>query len=258
MGILAKKKINKKAKSEFKVNPVFIVSEMTKRIEHQKIINNGLKSSIKRLYLVMGGLCIGIVILLAMAFQQTDKYFVVDSFGQFIPVHGYESALVTRERRVQHAEYIVRSLNSLSFLNKDKVLKDVKKFFQPEVFNEYLSKQNGIGFFEQIENNNMKYMASIGPARLLSNNGAGVKKTDAECYQDITKDDGTVVPNWCSASSIEMNGHSETYEFLVTREAFANAKSIETVKFKARIKITKSSPKDGVQGYMVSEYSEYR
>lgn len=249
----SKKRIVKK---KVAVSPAFVVGELTKVINDKQSTIEGLNGSIKRYFIVIGMMFVALIILLFMVITATDRYFVVDNFGRYVPVNGYETPLVQRERRIQHAEYIVRALNSMSFINKDKTLDDVRMYFKPEVYENYIAEKEKINFFSDMERNYMQYMSSVEPARLIGNNSRGVKKTDAECYENKMDKDGNVILNDCSQSSMEANGHAEVYEFIVKRDVYANAKLVNQKVFKVRLKLTMAGPSDGVGGYRVSEYSE--
>lgn len=243
-----KKKEDKKEAS-YKNAPVFDLGRrndfLRKRID--KMISN-------TKYLAVAN--IATLLLLAVvsyiAFSSKTLFFATDSFGRFIPVRAYNQPHLTQERRMAHAEYIVRSLHSLSFINKDRVLSDLSVFFDTRVFKDYLTAQDRVGFFETMKRRNISYIASVEPGRIIANSGSQTRYSDPDCYEVV---DGKKLE--CGQGNLTNSAvSSERYEFDVKRDVYVNGVYKGFQKIRVQIVLSKVNIAMYSQGYLVSEYTE--
>jgi hypothetical protein len=204
----------------------------------------------------IGILFIAALLFAIKAFSSKETYFGVDNFGGYTQVQAYSEPNLSRELRLQHTEFIVRSLNSLDFINYKVTLDALEPYFMPATWNGYIKAKEEQNLFDLIETKNLKYSVAVSPARLIANNSRGLVYSDPDCYKKIKLNDGREIESDCTSTSIEAGGHTESYEFPIKRTLYANAKLVETQSFRARITITKMDNGDRKNGYVVTKYEE--
>lgn len=204
----------------------------------------------------IGVLFVATLLMAIKAFSSNETYFAVDPFGGYTQVHSYSEPNLSREMRLQHAEHIVRSLNSLDFISYKTSLTELEPYFMGATWNGYMKVMEEQDLFNLIETRNLKFAVSISPARLIANNSRGLVYSNPDCYKQIKLGDGTEISSDCSATSIEAGGHTETYEFPIERTLYANAKQVESKKFRVRMTLTKMDNNTRKNGYVVTKYEE--
>ena len=239
-----------------KVKPIAFIHDLTRVIKEKDEIIDSKNTDVKRLWISLFSV-LGLASVFAMmAFKAEIQYFATDGFGRIVPVKGYDTPHLTRERRMQHAEWIVRSMHSLDFVDKDRVLNEIQPYFDPYVFKDYIKKQSENGFFNQMNKYNIKYIASVEPATLIGSMKSGVSYSDPKCYQ-VDYKDGKEIETDCIKNNLDSRrGHTEVYEFTVNRRVFVNAVDKGIQKLRVRLVITRVSLARYSQGYIVSEYTE--
>lgn len=234
---------------------VVIISLKNELERCQKLIIS-YKNWIQRGMLVIVLMAVGMLAFAFMAFSSDSAYFAVDPFGGYSQVQAYDEPNLSREMRLQHAEHIVRALNSLDFIGYKDSLATLEGYFMPATWNGYIQAMEAEGLFERIEMRNLKYTPSINPPRIIANNSKGTVYSDPACYQTIRLEDGSEISADCSATSIEAGGHTETYEFSVKRDLYSNARQVESKTFRVRLTLTKQDNGARKNGYVVTRYEE--
>lgn len=240
------------AKSE--MNPIAIINDFARMHKDDQDYIASIEKRNNLLYVITGGLLIAILASLSLLFMSDDAYFSVDEEGVVHQLKAHSTPVVDRIKRAQHAELIVRSLNSLDFVNRDVILSQMRPFFVGATFDDYELKQNSSGAFKLMDEHNMKYIPSIDPPRLIANKDSGITPAQKECYRTKTLPNGQKKQVSCNTNNLDYEGSFETYEFGVLRDVYSNAKKIDTQRFKVRITLEKS-PEEW-DGYKVSHYKE--
>lgn len=235
--------------SNLEVNPVAIINDLARQLKDEKGFSKELQLRNRFLYIVLGVLVVLVAMSGSRLFTAKDYYFSVDQSGNVNQLVDHVEPHVDRIRRMQLAEFIVRTLNSLDFVNRDKLLDEVDHYFVDSIYQDYLEQQSKN--FDLMDEYNIKYVASIDPPRLIANSDRGISPEQKECYQTKKLKGGGTKEVSCNDNNLDYEGISETYEFPVKRDRYANAKKTDSQIFKVRLTLERS--KDGIR---VSHYKE--
>lgn len=248
----------KDTKSLKKVSPLALANNLTEIIIGLKEDKRSLKSWLTKSSITCIFLALALGVSVIKNFETETLFFSTDAFGRVIPIKGFQTPHLTQEKRIQLAELIVRSLNSLDFVDYKEVLSNVEKYFDPNVFKGYMTGQMNNGFFDSLEKFNVTYIASVEPARIVGNTKSNTSYSDPGCYELKFTDEGKPIQTDCREGNLSTKrGHSETYEFKVKRRVYVNAVDKGIQELRIKIVITRVSLSRYSQGYIVSEYTEY-